>query len=172
MNAIVRLLPLACAALLLAACAGGPPKPFEPQAPAPEQQPPAETAPQPAPPQPFSSPSPSAAREQNPAVVALLNEAERQSLAGQYDEAATNVERALRIAPRDANLWHELAKLRLQQGQLQQAEALAHRSNSLAGQDRALQARNWALIAQARAKRGLNAQAEAARRKARELGAQ
>ena len=74
--------------------------------------------------------------------------------------------RARRIAPRDARLWQQLARIRLQQGQYQQAESLAARSNTWAGSDNALRAENWKLIAQARDARGDAAGARAAQQNA------
>jgi Flp pilus assembly protein TadD len=75
--------------------------------------------------------------------------------AGRYASAAASIERALRIEPRNARLWHELARVRLQQGEFDQAENVAARSNAWAGGDHALRAENWRLIAEARAARGL-----------------
>jgi predicted Zn-dependent protease len=79
------------------------------------------------------------------------------------------VERALRLEPHNPLLWHRLAKLRLQQGQFAQAVSLAAKSNSLAGENRRLQASNWDTIAQAQDKLGDAAAARAAREKARAL---
>ena len=84
------------------------------------------------------------------AVVALLSESDRRRRAGQPEAAAAALERALRIAPGDALLWHRLAAVRLEQRQYPQAEQLARKSLSLAGADRRLQAANWRLIGRAR----------------------
>ena len=89
-------------------------------------------------------------REGNQAVVALLDSADRYVKAGQLDQAGASLERALRIEPRNAGIWHDLAQIRLHQGQYQQAESLASKSNNLASGNNALQARNWKLIAAAR----------------------
>ncbi len=90
----------------------------------------------------------------NTAVLALLDKAQNQSVAGEWGKAGANLERALRIEPRNPLLWHELARVRLSQGQYQQAENLATKSNSLAAGDRRLQTENWRLIGQARSRRG------------------
>jgi tetratricopeptide (TPR) repeat protein len=90
----------------------------------------------------------------NSAVIALADAARTDAANGKLDAAAASFERALRIEPRNPALWHELAKLRLQQGQYQQAEGLAARSNGWAGGDKALRADNWRIIGQARLKRG------------------
>lgn len=99
---------------------------------------------------------------ENNAVVALMDSARQDSAQGKSDAAVATLERALRIEPRNPRLWQELARLRLQQGQYQQAEGLAARSNAWAGADRALRAENWQLIGEARLKRGDPAGAQAA----------
>ena len=94
----------------------------------------------------------------NRAVVALLERAQLDAGAGRPDAAGATLERALRIEPRNAWLWHELAQLRLAQGQYAQAVALAQKSNSFAGTQRRLQAMNWHVIGEARIAQG-NAEA-------------
>jgi predicted negative regulator of RcsB-dependent stress response len=90
----------------------------------------------------------------NTAVIALLGKAKNQSAAGRMDEACANLERALRIEPRNPVLWHELARVRLEQGQYRQAENMAAKSNVLVGTNRYLQAKNWRIIGEARSRRG------------------
>jgi predicted Zn-dependent protease len=79
-----------------------------------------------------------------------MESARADAVAGKLSTAAASIERALRIEPRNPRLWQELARVRLQQGQLVQAENVAKRSSSFAGSDNALRAENWRLIAQAR----------------------
>ncbi len=105
----------------------------------------------------------------NNAVVALLDRADQQSQAGEADAAAASVERALRIEPRNAALWSRLAVIRLEQGQPDQAEQLALKSNSLSPYDNGLQARNWDTVARARWARNDGNGARAAETKADEL---
>ena len=90
----------------------------------------------------------------NPAIMELLNDANRHSAEGRHDSAAAALERALKIEPNDAALWHRLARTRLDQGRVDLAEALAAKSNSLAVGDPNLQAQNWRVIAKARRKQG------------------
>lgn len=90
----------------------------------------------------------------SPAVVALLQNADAQQQSGQYDHAAATLERALRIEPDNAQLWHRLGQVRLQQQQWAQAEQMAQKSLRLLAGDRALAAANWRLIATARRERG------------------
>jgi len=106
----------------------------------------------------------------NPAVLALLGSADAKAGAGQISAAAADLERALRIEPRNPVLWHELAHLHLQEGDYRQAESLAARSNSWAGVNRALLALNWRIIAEARSNLGDDSGAQAALARARELG--
>lgn len=103
------------------------------------------------------------------AVVALLQNAERQQAADDLTGAVGTVERALRIEPRNAHLWNRLANLRLQQGRYGMAADLAAKSNNLAGGDLALKRDNWRLIAKARRAAGDVAGARVAERKARTL---
>ncbi len=98
----------------------------------------------------------------NAAVAGLMQTARADADAGRPASAAASLERALRIAPRDARLWHELARVRLAQGEYAQAESLAARSDYWAGADDALRAENWRLIADARRARGDDAGAQAA----------
>ena len=103
------------------------------------------------------------------AVAALLSSASESVSAGQLDKAAASLERALRIEPRNAGIWHDLAQIRLHQRQYQQAESLATKSNSLASGNRSLQARNWTVIGAARRAAGDGAGADAAEAQATTL---
>jgi cytochrome c-type biogenesis protein CcmH/NrfG len=67
--------------------------------------------------------------------------------------AAATLERALRIEPRNPRLWHELARVRLRQGDYSQAESTAARSNAWSGADSELRAANQRIIEEARAAR-------------------
>jgi tetratricopeptide (TPR) repeat protein len=103
-------------------------------------------------------------------VVALLDSAYQQQESGSLSEAAASLERALRIEPRNAMVWHQLAVVRFRQGQLDQAEQMALKSEALAGTDNPLRARNWRLIALVRQQRGDAAGARAAQSQADALG--
>jgi len=104
-----------------------------------------------APPEEEQAPVPVSA---NVAVVALVDTARTDAGSGKLDVAGATLERALRIEPRNPMLWHELAQLRLQQGQFAQAESLAAKSNAWAGGDKRLRAANWRIIGEVRAQRG------------------
>jgi Tfp pilus assembly protein PilF len=134
---------LALLAVLLAGCATQPPAPEQ----APEQPPVVPAIPP---------------RQENIAIAGLMDSARAEAAAGNLAGAAASLERALRIEARNPRLWHELARVRLKQGQHAQAESVAARSNSWAGEDRALRAENWRLIAEARRARGDTEGAQAA----------
>jgi predicted Zn-dependent protease len=86
--------------------------------------------------------------------MALLGEAEASSASGSLEEAAAILERAIRLQPRNPELWHKLAEIRLKQHQPGLAEDLAKKSNVLGPNDKTLASQNWALIAEARRKKG------------------
>jgi len=90
----------------------------------------------------------------SPAVLALMQEAEVNRAGGRLDNAAATLERAIRIQPRNPELWRQLAAIRLQQGQPGMAEDLAKKSNVLAKGNRLLTQQNWSLIAEARRLKG------------------
>ncbi len=115
------------------------------------------------------APAPEQPVSDNSAVLTLVSAARADIADGKSDAAVASLERALRIEPRNPALWQELAKLRLQQGQYQQAEGLAARSNGWAGNNKSLRAENWRIIGQARLKHGDYPGAQAAFDKAAEL---
>lgn len=79
-------------------------------------------------------------------VLALLDQASKMEASGNPEKAAATLERALRIEPRNARLWHRLAVIRYQQGQYTQAESLAAKSSTLAKDDWELKQKNAELI--------------------------
>jgi len=87
---------------------------------------------------------------QNDGVLALLDQADRESAAGELPAAGASLERALRIEPRNPVLWQKLARVRLEQGEYHQAENLAAKANALAPDNRRLRSENWRIIGQAR----------------------
>jgi len=85
-----------------------------------------------------------------PAALALATQSDQARAEGNLRLAGLQLERALRIAPRDAGLWNRLAQVRLEQQEFQQAERMADRSLQLGSVDRALSLSNWRIIARAR----------------------
>lgn len=106
---------------------------------------------------------------QNPAVIALLEEAERQRTAGNLALAAAAVERALRIDPRDPLLRIRLGWLRLEQGDPFQAKELARMGVVYAGERDMVEADAWALIAAAERAIGNHVEAALAEQEAERL---
>ncbi len=88
----------------------------------------------------------------NQAVVALLDNARKYASAKDYDKAAAALERAIRIEPKNAGIWRDLALMRLYQGQYKHAEELANKAKSLAGSDEFVRSRSQEVIAAAQAK--------------------
>ncbi|MDX5372265.1 MAG: tetratricopeptide repeat protein [Pseudomonadaceae bacterium] len=100
-------------------------------------------------------------------VLALLTTAQQQQGGGDLNGAASSLERAQRIAPREPQVLYRLAEVRLAQGDAAQAEQLARRGLTYAGGRPALQAGLWSLIGQARERQGDPAGAAQARERAR-----
>ena len=142
--------------LFLVACSVAPPQPDDQQGF--DLEPVAEDQPQ-------IRPSPQTSK----AALALLAKARQAANEGQLSVAEAQLERALRIEPQNAVLWHYMAKLRLHQGQISQAAGLAAKSNSLDQGDPQLQADNWRIIAHARYQKGDKAGAQDAQRRAEQL---
>ncbi len=104
-------------------------------------------------------------KQQEPVIIALLKDADKFSGQGESAKAAATIERALRIEPRNALLWHRLSVVRFQQQQWQQTIAMARKSIALAGNNRKLKSDNWGLIAKAYGKLGDKRKANDARNK-------
>ncbi len=100
-------------------------------------------------------------------VLALLTTAKEQQSSGDFNGAASSLERAQRIAPREPQVLYRLAEVRLAQGDAAQAEQLAQRGLSYSNGTPALQAGLWDLIARARTQQGNTAGAQEAQRRAR-----
>ena len=86
---------------------------------------------------------------QNPVVKDISNQANQLIRNGNLDAAAQTLERGLRIAPKNALLWSQLATVRLKQHRYGQAKSLAAKSSSFAGGNATLVERNRAIMAQA-----------------------
>jgi len=138
----------------LAGCAGttpsspaGQPAPPTPEAPA---QPAAGTATQPAP----------SRGDASGATLALLQQSERAQASGSVEEAITYTERAIRISPRQPDLWIRRATLELASDRPSSAIQYANKALSLAGDRVDLQRDAWLVIANARDALGEHAEAD------------
>lgn len=112
---------------------------------------------------------PKSSMSSSPAVIALLDRAQIDTDSGHREAAGAAIERGLRIEPRNAWLWHELAQLRLTQGQYVQAISLARKSISFAARDRRLLALDWRVIGNARVAQGNSAGAQEAFKQATDI---
>jgi predicted Zn-dependent protease len=103
--------------------------------------------------EPEAPPAPTQPPSENIAVAGLMDTARADVAANRLGSAAATLERALRIEPRNPRLWHELALVRLKQGDYAQAESTAQRSNAWAGADSDLRSANQRIIEEARTAR-------------------
>jgi tetratricopeptide (TPR) repeat protein len=87
---------------------------------------------------------------QNPAVKELLADAGTAESNGDYGQAATLLERALRIQPRDPEILQSLAEVQLQVGDYGQALSFATRSYDLGPRVGEICSRNWHTISVSR----------------------
>ena len=69
------------------------------------------------------------------AVQELMSSSRTSRDRGDFALAQANIERALRIEPRNPYLWLELGEIRLAQNDPQQASATARKAMSVAGPD-------------------------------------
>jgi len=128
---------------------------FAPSGPAANQAQPAQ---QPA----AQQPMPEVQQGSNTAVVALLGDAQQAAGRGDYANAESQVERALRIAPRDPQIYLQLAAVKRQQGEYLQAEQVALRGIALASGLPDYKRRLWRELALIRTQAGDFAGATAA----------
>ena len=103
------------------------------------------------------------------AVASLVDQSRTEASAGRLGNAAASMERAIRLEPKNARLWQELARLRLNQRDYAQAEQVAMKANTLTRGDYAMRAENWNIIAQAREARGDMTGARSARELAKRV---
>lgn len=87
---------------------------------------------------------------QNPAVKQLMAQASDAEKAGQLDQAGAYIERALRIQPRDPQLLQQMAEIKLQTGDWQQALNFAVRSYDIGPRVGEICSRNWRTISVAK----------------------
>jgi len=164
----LRLSALVMLTVLLGACASStgtrestwpdsPPPPVTPGS-APAPVPPAAPLPDPVPIEPVKPPAPelpkTAEAISGQAVVSLMRKASDARAQGQLDLAASQLERAQRIEPRNYFVWSALAKVYLDQAQYDQAISVAGKSNSLARGNLYVELENWKTIARSMQAKG------------------
>lgn len=102
----------------------------------------------------------------NAAIVALLDTAKQETTQGDLRGAQTRLERAQRIAPREPEVYFQLADVKRQLGQFMDAEQVALRGIDVASGQTSQLRRLWALISQIRTEAGDLAGANDAREEA------
>lgn len=85
---------------------------------------------------------------------ALVTQSRSERRAGDYAQASATLERALRIEPGAPVVWLELARLRLAEGNLAQAEQLARKAQSLAGSGSAVAQESQAVLMEVLRRKG------------------
>ncbi|MCP4995051.1 MAG: tetratricopeptide repeat protein [Gammaproteobacteria bacterium] len=123
----------------------------------PQPQPTAPAPPQPEQnrPQPRMTPQVQVPDRQTSTIAADFGrQAANQVNQGRLDLAAATLERGLRVAPKDATLWSQLAEVKLQQQQYQQARSMAAKSNSLSGGNSSIVQKNQWIIYEASQRAG------------------
>ncbi len=162
--------------LLASACAV--PPPYQPSTPPPtvppgQPTPPTQTQPVPPPPpveQPQPLPPPVVKEPVlSPASRALVGQATTQLASKNYAVAASSIERALRIEPDNPLLWIELGRIRQAEGNYAQAENMARKALTLAGNAPRAQSTAWLLISDSLRARGRNPEAREAQLRAEQL---
>lgn len=99
------------------------------------------------------------------ATKSLLKEARAAVAAGQYDKAASALERAHRIQPGNAKILYDIAQIRYAQGNYRQAESFASKAANYS-KSSALSKKIWTILANSRRALGNTTGAEAASKKA------
>ena len=132
--------------------------PRPPATPAPAPPPPPPPSVQPvvieAPPEQPPRPPPPAVEPPTVIAEALLDEARILEDAGSPNAAAATIEQAIRIEPRNGELWLQLAVVRLSNGQAAMAEQSARKALLFLPAGSTLERQAWLVIADAREAQG------------------
>lgn len=83
------------------------------------------------------------------AVNALLLQAKVDVIARRYETGASKLERALRISPRNAQVWSQLARVNYKQKKYASSITMAQKSNRYTSAGSELEKANWVLIRKA-----------------------
>lgn len=99
------------------------------------------------------------------ATTALLQEARSAVSAGNYEKAASALERAHRIQPGNAKILYDISQIRYAQGKYRQAESFASKAANYS-QSNTLSKKIWTMLANSRKALGNTSGAAAASKKA------
>ena len=94
------------------------------------------------------------ATAQKPATVALLNTANYQSNSGNLKAAQASLERALRISPKDPEVYQSLGEVHRQLGEFIQAEQMVLKGIAVAAGQSIKLRRLWSALAKIRSQAG------------------
>lgn len=97
---------------------------------------------------------PQTERNNQGAIDHLYKEAGQAIDRGKFNQAEILIERALRIEPDNAHLWHSMGIIKFNQQNYAQSVQFGLKSNSLAAGDHSLTPKNWKLIEKAYEKLG------------------
>jgi cytochrome c-type biogenesis protein CcmH/NrfG len=87
-------------------------------------------------------------------TLALLQQSQRAVGEGNLDEAIAYVERAIRMNPRDPELWLRLAELQLSADHPASAAQVARKAIALSGSGTEVQRKAWLVVADSRERQG------------------
>jgi cytochrome c-type biogenesis protein CcmH/NrfG len=87
-------------------------------------------------------------------TLALLQQSQRAVGEGNLDEAIAYVERAIRMNPKDPELWLRLAELQLSADHPASAAQVAQKAIALSGSETEVQRKAWLVVADARERQG------------------
>ena len=88
--------------------------------------------------------------KKSPAASTSLLESAKQALqVDAFNQAEMFLERALRLEPRNGELWHTMGQVKFAKNHHAQAVQFCLKSNSLAGKDPQLIQKNWVLMEKA-----------------------
>ena len=105
----------------------------------------------------------------SPAISQLISQADALIDRKDWVKAMTQLERALRINKRQAEIWTRMAVVHQGQNEYGQSLQMAKRSNSYAAQNNKLKSYNWRLISQAYLKLNKPDQSQLAAQKSQQL---
>lgn len=99
-------------------------------------------------------------------VKSLIAEANRAVQQNNLDKAASSLNQAVKLQPKNASIWYDLSQIRLHQGRFSEAEQMAQKAISNSGSNQTINKRSWKIIEASRAARNDKAGAEQARKNA------
>ncbi len=106
----------------------------------------------------------------SPAAQAMIEQARTARQDGQLAQATSLLERAQRMSPQAAEVYYELAAVKMADGAYVQAEQFCQKALSVTGGDASLRSRIWQRIAEIRDARGDKRGAEEARQQGSQRG--